>query len=56
MAVFKDTITIEDRPWDRAVEVTVIYPDGVNVLNLQELAAIGVPGFDSGRGLQAFPL
>jgi hypothetical protein len=38
MAIFKDTIMIKDRPWDRAVEVTVIYPEDVNVLNVQELA------------------
>ncbi len=38
MAIFKDTIMIKDRPFDRAVEVTVIYPDGVNVTNVQELA------------------
>lgn len=29
---------IRDRPHDRGVEVTVIYPAGANVLNLQELA------------------
>lgn len=38
MAIFKDTIMIKDRPHDRAVEVTVIYPEGRNVLNVQELA------------------
>lgn len=38
MAIFKDTVMIEDRPHDRAVEVVVTYPEGVNVLNLQELA------------------
>jgi hypothetical protein len=38
MPTFKDTIMIKDRPWDRAVEVTVIYPEDVNVLNVQELA------------------
>jgi hypothetical protein len=37
MAIFKDTIMIKDRPYDRAVQVTVIAPD-VNVLNIQELA------------------
>jgi hypothetical protein len=31
---FKDTIMIKDR----AVEVTVIYPNDMNVLNVQELA------------------
>ena len=29
---------IKDRPHDRAVEVTVITPEGVSVNNLQELA------------------
>ncbi len=38
MAIFKDTIMIKDRPYDRAVQVTVIYPDDMNVLNVQELA------------------
>jgi hypothetical protein len=38
MAIFKDVIDIEDTPWNRAVQVTVIYPDDVNVLNVQELA------------------
>ncbi|MGE3872305.1 MAG: hypothetical protein AB7F74_05040 [Parvibaculaceae bacterium] len=38
MATFKDTIMIKDRPYDRAVEVTVIAPEDVNVLNVQELA------------------
>jgi divalent metal cation (Fe/Co/Zn/Cd) transporter len=38
MAVFKDVITIKDRPNDRAVQVTVIYPDDVSVMNVQELA------------------
>jgi hypothetical protein len=38
MAVFKDTIMIKGRPYDRAVEVTVTYPDGMNVTNVQELA------------------
>jgi hypothetical protein len=37
MAVFKDTIMIKDRPYDRAVEVTVIYPDDMNVLNVRSL-------------------
>jgi hypothetical protein len=38
MAIFKDTIMIKDRPYDRAVDATVIAPDDVNVLNVQELA------------------
>ncbi|WP_119268586.1 hypothetical protein [Taklimakanibacter deserti] len=38
MATFKDIIEISDTPWNRAVEVTVIAPDGPNVLNVQELA------------------
>jgi hypothetical protein len=38
MATFKDTIMIKDRPYDRAVEVTVIAPDDINVTNVQELA------------------
>jgi hypothetical protein len=29
---------IKDRPYDRAVQVTVTYPDDTNVLNVQELA------------------
>jgi len=37
-AIFKDTIMIRDRSSDRAVEVTVIAPEGVSVTNLQELA------------------
>jgi hypothetical protein len=43
---FKDTITIKDRPYDRAVQVTVIAPDDLNVLNVQELAerALRAPG------------
>jgi divalent metal cation (Fe/Co/Zn/Cd) transporter len=36
--IFKDTIMIKDRPYDRAVEVIVIAPDDMNVLNMQELA------------------
>jgi hypothetical protein len=36
--IFEDTIMIKDRPYDRAVEVTVIVPDGTGVINLQELA------------------
>jgi hypothetical protein len=38
MAVFKDAVMIKDRPYDRAVRVTVIYPEDVNVLNVQKLA------------------
>ena len=38
MATFKEVITIRDRPFDRAVKVTVIAPDDKNVLNVQELA------------------
>jgi hypothetical protein len=38
VAIFKDLIQIRDRPYDRAVKVTVITPDDTNVLNLQELA------------------
>jgi len=38
MLTVKDTITIKDTPWDRAVEVTVIAPESESVLNLQELA------------------
>lgn len=38
MPAFKDTIVIKDRPYDRAVQVTVTAPEGRNVLNLQELA------------------
>lgn len=38
MPTFKDTIMIKDRPHDRAVEVTVIHPEGQDVLNVQELA------------------
>jgi hypothetical protein len=35
---FKDTIMIKDRPYDRVVRVTVIYPEDMNVTNVQELA------------------
>jgi hypothetical protein len=38
MSIFKDTIMIKDRPYDRPIEVTVIAPDDVNVMNVQELA------------------
>ena len=38
MPIFKDTIMIKDRPYDRAVEVTVIYPEDQSVTNVQELA------------------
>jgi divalent metal cation (Fe/Co/Zn/Cd) transporter len=38
MPTFKDTVMIKDRPYDRAVEVTVTYPDDMNVTNVQELA------------------
>ena len=38
MPVFKDTIMIRDRPHDRAVEVTIMAPEGVSVTNVQELA------------------
>jgi hypothetical protein len=33
MATFKDTIMIKDRPYDRAVEVIVTYPNDMNVTN-----------------------
>jgi hypothetical protein len=36
--IWKDTITIKDQPWDRAVQVTIIAPDDENVLKVQELA------------------
>ena len=38
VAAKKSVIEIKDTPWNRAVQVTVIAPDDVNVLNLQELA------------------
>jgi divalent metal cation (Fe/Co/Zn/Cd) transporter len=38
MAVFKDIVEIKDKPWNRAVEVTVIAPVNMNVVNVQELA------------------
>jgi hypothetical protein len=38
MPIFKDTVMIKDRQHDRAVEVTVTTPEGVSVLNVQELA------------------
>ena len=38
MPVFKDVIIIRDTPYDRAVKVTVIYPEGQSVLNVQERA------------------
>ena len=28
---FQDVITIEDSPWDRAVQVTVIAPEGTQI-------------------------
>jgi hypothetical protein len=37
MAIFKGTIIV-DRPFDRVVQVTLIYPEGMNVTNVQELA------------------
>jgi hypothetical protein len=36
--IFKDVVTTKDSSWDRAVQVTVIYPEGRSVLNVQELA------------------
>jgi hypothetical protein len=38
MATWKDTIRLRGRPFDRVVEVIISAPDGMNVLNLQELA------------------
>ncbi len=38
MAIFKDTIMIKDRLHDRAVEVVLVAPDDMNMLNVQELA------------------
>lgn len=38
MAIFKDTIMIKHRPYNRAVEVVVIHPESESVLNVQELA------------------
>ncbi len=38
MPIFKDTVMINDRPYDRPVEVTVTAPADMNILNLQELA------------------
>ena len=38
MPTFKDTVVVKDRPCDRTVAVTVTYPEGVSVLNVQELA------------------
>lgn len=38
MPTFKDTVMIKDRPHDRAIEVTIIAPEGVSVLNVQEMA------------------
>jgi divalent metal cation (Fe/Co/Zn/Cd) transporter len=38
MAVFKDTIMIKDHPYDRAIQVTVVYPENMKVTNVQELA------------------
>jgi hypothetical protein len=38
MPTFKDTVMIKDRPYDRAVEVPIIAPEGQSVLNVQELA------------------
>jgi hypothetical protein len=39
MTIFEDVGQIRDTPYDRAVKVTAIMPDGKNGLNLQE----GVP-------------
>jgi hypothetical protein len=38
MPIVTETIMIRDRPFDRAVEVTVDSPEGVIVTKLQELA------------------
>ena len=38
MAIWKDRIAIRDRPFDRVLEVIIVAPDQMNVLNLQELA------------------
>jgi hypothetical protein len=38
MAIFKGTVTVKDRPFDRAVKVVVTVPDGTPMPNLQELA------------------
>jgi hypothetical protein len=38
MPIFKDTLMIRGRPFDRAVEVTITAREGVNVMNIQELA------------------
>jgi hypothetical protein len=34
LGILKDTIMIKDRPYDRAVEVTVVAPDDMNVTNV----------------------
>jgi divalent metal cation (Fe/Co/Zn/Cd) transporter len=38
MVIYKDVIEIRDRPFNRAVKFTVIYPDNMNVTNVKELA------------------
>jgi divalent metal cation (Fe/Co/Zn/Cd) transporter len=38
VAIFKDTIMVKDHSYERAIRVTVIYPDDMNVTNVQELA------------------
>jgi hypothetical protein len=37
MAIFKDTVMVKDRPFNRAVKVIVTAPDDANP-NLQDLA------------------
>ena len=38
MATFKDTVMIKDRPFDRAVEVTITAPKGLEGLDVEALA------------------
>lgn len=42
MATLKDTIMITDTPWNRAVQVVVIYLEDQNVLNVQEPPRAGL--------------
>jgi hypothetical protein len=49
MPTFKDTIMIKDRPYDRAVEVILTAPDGMNVLNVQDLAEKAWRSVDKGN-------
>ena len=38
MPTFRDTVMIQDRPFDRAVEVTITAPKGLHGLDVEALA------------------